>query len=80
VETTAAWNNMVGTDPMLVDPFNREAPDFRPDTGSPALASEGNGATPPDDGFFDTAATYIGAVDPDAATQWFEGWISLAQN
>lgn len=80
VDTTTAWKNMVGTDPLLVDAFNRTAPDFRPDTGSPALASAGNGATPPDDGFFDITATYIGAVDPEAATQWFEGWITLAQN
>ena len=80
VDTTTAWNNMVGTDPMLMDAFNRTVPDFRPGPGSPALASAGNGATPPDDGFFDITAAYIGAVDPDAATQWFEGWITLAQN
>ncbi|MDX1645531.1 MAG: fibronectin type III domain-containing protein [Longimicrobiales bacterium] len=80
VSTVTAWNNIVGTDPLLTDPFNRTAPDFRPGAGSPALVTEGNGATPPADGFFDVTATYIGAVDPDAATQWFEGWTTLAQN
>lgn len=82
VQSTAAWNNIIGTDPLLADPFNRTAPDFRPGAGSPALASAGNGATPPTtaDNFFDVTATYLGAVDPDAATQWFEGWITLAQN
>lgn len=80
VQSTAVWNNIIGTDPLLADAFNRTAPDLRPGAGSPALASAGNGATPPDDGFFDPLATYIGAVDPDAATQWFEGWITLAQN
>jgi len=80
VQTTAAWNNVIGTDPMLTDPFNRTAPDFRPMAGSIAEASAGNGATPPDNGFFDVGATFIGAVDPAAATQWFEGWITLDQN
>ncbi|MDX1450716.1 MAG: hypothetical protein R3246_16830, partial [Acidimicrobiia bacterium] len=80
VETNAAWNNLIGVDPLLADAFNRTMPDFRPGAGSPALAGAGNGATPPDDGFFDVTATYIGAVDPDAATQWFEGWTTFAQN
>ncbi len=80
VANTAAWNNLVGTDPLLTDPFNRTAPDFRPGAGSAALASAGNGATPPNDGFFDVTATYIGAVDPDATTQWFEGWTTFAQS
>lgn len=80
VQNTAAWNNLIGSDPLLTDPFNRTTPDFRPGAGSPALAAAGNGATPPNDGWFDTSATYIGAVDPDATTQWFEGWTTFAQN
>lgn len=82
VENTVAWANLIGTDPLLVDPFNRDAPDFRPGAGSAALATAGNGATPPTvaSGFFDVTATYIGAVDPDAATQWFEGWTTFARN
>lgn len=79
VEMKAAWNNMVGmaADPLLADAFNRDAPDLRPGAGSPALAGF---ATPPDDGFFDVTVDFIGAVDPDATTQWFEGWTTFAQN
>jgi hypothetical protein len=74
----AAWNNQIGAaaDPLLVDPFNRDAPNFRPGAGSPALAGF---ATPPSDGFFETV-DFIGAVDPDSATQWFEGWTTLVRN
>jgi hypothetical protein len=32
------------------------------------------GATPPSDGFFDTTATYIGAVAPGDADPWYAGW------
>lgn len=73
-----AWNNMIGVaaDPLLADAFNRTAPDFRPGTGSPALAGF---ATPPDDGFFDITVDYIGAVNP-TGTQWFEGWTTFAAN
>ncbi|MEM7418022.1 MAG: fibronectin type III domain-containing protein [Gemmatimonadota bacterium] len=79
VEMNAAWNNLVGAaaDPLLADAFNRTAPDLRPGAGSPALAGF---ATPPDDGFFDITVDFIGAVDPAAATQWFEGWTTFAQN
>lgn len=79
VEMNASWNNMVGmaADPLLADAFNRTAPDLRPGAGSPARSGA---ATPPDDGFFDITATFIGAVDPDATTQWFEGWTTFAQN
>jgi len=73
------WNNQIGmaADPLLGDAFNRDAPDFRPDAGSPALAGF---ATPPDDGFFDVSVDYIGAVDPNAGTQWFEGWTTFVRN
>ncbi len=32
-----AWANRADVDPMLGNPFDRENPDFRPQTGSPAL-------------------------------------------
>jgi hypothetical protein len=74
-----AWNNQIGmsADPLLADAFNRVTPDFRPGAGSPALAGF---ATPPSDGFFDVTVNYIGAVDPTAGTQWFEGWTTFVQN
>ncbi|MDZ7780848.1 MAG: fibronectin type III domain-containing protein [Gemmatimonadota bacterium] len=74
--TNAAWNNRFGIDPMLAAPFDRASPDFRPEAGSPAL----NGfATPPDDGFFE-AVDFIGGVDPDEATPWYQGWTTQALN
>ena len=70
-----SWNNVIGVDPDLVDPFNRTAPDFRPNAGSPLLTGF---ATPPADGFFESV-DYIGAVDPDGAP-WYEGWITTVSN
>ena len=72
---TAAWNNQIGVDPMLVEPFDRAAPDFRPDAGSPALTDF---ATPPSDGFFD-AVDFIGGVGP-TGTPWYAGWTTTAVN
>lgn len=64
----AGRGNTFGTDPGLNDPFDVTAPDFAPADGAPVLAG---GATPPDDGFFDTAATFIGAIGAD---DWTAGW------
>ena len=61
-------------DPMLAAPFNAAAPDFRPKT----TITE-NASTPPDDGFFDAKATYIGAFA--AADTWMSGaWLSFTPN
>jgi hypothetical protein len=73
---TVAFGNRVGTDPMLADPFNRTAPDFRPAAGSPALTGF---ATPPVDDFFD-AVDFVGGADPSETTPWYLGWTTLAQN
>ena len=70
---TEEWNNVIGVDPEMVSPFNRDSPDFRT---SQVLV----GATPPNDGFFDVNATFIGAVDPSQTTQWFEGWTTFSKN
>ncbi|MFQ5536283.1 MAG: fibronectin type III domain-containing protein [Gemmatimonadota bacterium] len=72
---TADWQNVIGTDPLLTDPFNRDAPDFRPQSGSPLLAGF---ASPPNDGFF-SPVTYIGAIGPDE-TPWYAGWTTTARN
>ena len=53
-------------DPQLTDPQNTTAPDFRPQTGSPALS----GFVDPADSFF-TTVTYRGAMDD---TDWTSGW------
>jgi hypothetical protein len=72
--TAAAWSNRDAVDPMLTDPTNLTAPNFKPASGSPALTG---GASPPDDGFFDVTATFVGAV---GTTDWTIGWTSFPQN
>lgn len=74
--TTVAMRTHAGTrvteeDPLLVAPFNRTAPDWRPLPGSPALVR--TPAVPPNDGFFEVA-NFLGALGPDLATDWTRGW------
>ena len=69
------WSNRIEDDADLIDPYNREAPDFRPASGSPLLTGA---ATPPDDDFF-TITDFIGGADPDGE-KWWEGWTSFAIN
>ena len=69
---TAAWKN-AETDPKLKAPFAAE-PDFTPQSTITT-----NAATPPNDGFFDTSATYIGAFQ--AGDTWLGGaWVSFDRN
>ncbi|MFW6031319.1 MAG: hypothetical protein ACOC9T_01895 [Myxococcota bacterium] len=56
---------MFDTDPQLTG-----TPAYVPEVGSPAES----GGSPPDDGFFDTDATYVGAVEPGATDLWYDGW------
>jgi hypothetical protein len=70
-----AVNNNREIDPgMPAAAFNRSAPTFKVNDGSPALTG---GATPPSDGFFDATATFVGAV---GATDWTTGWSAYPQN
>jgi hypothetical protein len=71
--TTAACTNRE-VDPQLGDASSLTAPSFVPAAGSPALTG---GATPPNDGFFDTTVTFVGAVGTD---DWTAGWTSYPQN
>ena len=59
---------------LLRNPFNLDAPVCLPKPGSPALTG---GGTPPDDGFFDPTATYIGAF---GAVDWTVGWAKFNYN
>lgn len=62
------------SDPGLVAPFDLMAPDFRPKT-----TILENAATPPNDGFFDANATYVGAFA--AGDTWMTGaWLSFTPN
>ena len=72
---TEGWGNRVEANAMLADPYNRDAPDFTPQAGSPLLTGA---AAPPSDGFF-TATDFIGAADPDGP-KWWTGWTSFVRN
>lgn len=62
------------TDPKLVKPLDIAAPDFRP---SATITT--NAATPPDDGFFDKDASYVGAFKQDDT--WMTGkWLAFSVN
>lgn len=66
--------NMVVADPMLRRPFEYSDPDFRPRLGSPVFRA--NWVQPPDDGFFDQWATWIGAFGD---VNWTEEWTNFLQ-
>ena len=66
---------LVGTDPGLIDPYNLDAPNFRPDIATPA-GGQLAPATPPNDGFFEVT-TFIGALSPDPALDWTQGWTNF---
>jgi hypothetical protein len=53
---------------MVNDPFNLDAPDFIPEGGSPLLTGA---ATPPNDGFYDNTAEYVGAF---GSADWTAPW------
>lgn len=69
----ARMNRVV--DPQLIGPYSPAAPDFRPVQASPLGADF---ATPPNDGFYDPSARFVGAVPPANATgniiPWYAGW------
>ncbi|MFO0594958.1 MAG: hypothetical protein U0228_06630 [Myxococcaceae bacterium] len=67
-------NNRLDIDPKLVAATNVTAPVFKPLADSPALMG---GATPPSDGFFDSSATFVGAVGTD---DWTTGWTAYPEN
>ncbi|MBA3458821.1 MAG: hypothetical protein H0T46_02590 [Deltaproteobacteria bacterium] len=72
---TAARGNQMAVDPGLpAAALSRTAPSFKPMAGAASLTG---GATPPADGFFDTTATFIGAIGTD---DWTAGWTAYPQN
>ncbi|MBX3156377.1 MAG: hypothetical protein KF773_10290 [Deltaproteobacteria bacterium] len=54
--------------------LDKVKPNFKPVNGAASLTG---GATPPNDGFFDTSATFIGAI---GAEDWTETWTAYPQN
>lgn len=72
----AAWAKGLGNkeiDPNLVDPFNKDNPNFTSGTGTASVTS----ASPPSDGFFD-AVNFIGGVS--SSNNWTIGWTTSARN
>lgn len=59
------------SDVMLTEPFNLNNPNPMPMAGSPALTGA---ATPPNDGFFDPTATFVGAF---GSVNWMANWTSF---
>jgi hypothetical protein len=71
----AAWSNRVNVDPGLpATMMSKTAPSFKPSAGAAVLTG---GATPPNDGFFDATATFVGAI---GTTDWTAGWTAYPQN
>lgn len=59
------------TELLLTAPFNLNNPDLTPLAGSPLLTSF---ATPPNDGFFDPTAAYLGGLSNNPSDNWTQGW------
>lgn len=70
--TNAAWMNAV-TNPMLQDPFNSTIMRV-----GPATTLTTGAATPPNDGFFDPTAAYIGALKNESDTWATGAWVIWA--
>lgn len=72
--TTGRGANVAVADTLLRRPLEYSDPDFRPLPNSPALGA--NWILPPDDGFFDQSATFIGAFGDD---DWTFEWTNFVQ-
>jgi hypothetical protein len=55
--------NLCGSDPLIGDPYDLIAPDFRPAAGSPAVDGTVTVAAPPAGNSFIVATDFIGALD-----------------
>ncbi len=71
----ATQKNVLVMDPRLLRPFTLGDPDFRPAEGSP-VGNPGLAVPPPDDGFFDTSANFVGAFG-FGRDNWLEEWSNL---
>ena len=72
--TRASEQNAMDRDPRLGAPYERAHPNFAPAVGSPVFSA---GETPPDDGFFDARATFVGAIGSE---DWTQGWTAFPIN
>jgi hypothetical protein len=72
--TAGQGRNFTVADPKLRRPLERSDPDFRPLLGSPVFSPAW--VQPPDDGFYDQWATWIGAFGD---VDWTEEWTTFLQ-
>jgi hypothetical protein len=66
-----AGKNILVADPLIARPFQYSDPDFASLFGSPIFRA--GWVQPPDDGFFDQTAKFIGGIGDD---DWTEEWTS----
>jgi len=67
-------HNRFNVDPGFpAEVVSKSAPNFKPNAGAAALTA---GVAPPSDGFFDTSATFAGAV---GTVDWTAGWTKYPQ-
>lgn len=67
-----AGKNFVVADPLITLPLEYSDPDFFGRFGSPIFRT--GWVSPPDDGFFDQTATFVGGIGTD---NWMEEWTSF---
>ena len=67
-----AGENFVAADPLLTRPFEYSDPDFKGLFGS--AINRANWVQPPDDGFFDQSAKFVGGMGDE---DWTEEWTSF---
>ncbi len=67
-------SNRFDIDPKLAAPTSLLTPSFKPLAESPALMG---GSAPPDDGFFDSTVTFVGAV---GVVDWTTEWTAFPEN
>jgi len=68
------FRNFQPQDPKLRRALEFSDPDFRPQPGSPVFSARW--IQPPDDGFFDQWATWIGGM---GQVNWTEEWTTFLQ-
>ncbi len=71
--TNAVWSNRFVDPGMNAARLSLAAPNFAPNPGGAAMTGA---ATPPSDGFFDSSATFVGAI---GTVDWTQGWTSYPQ-
>jgi hypothetical protein len=79
-EYMAAWpGNVTDQGNPLRKPYRKSKPDPRPKNVSWKNAIRDGGVTPPDDGFFDLTASFLGAFRKGApkAALWFRPWAAF---